>query len=389
MLEIGTRDNILSLTNGQPVLQNSSDDLTNNKGLCLLLSILKMHLIVANYTMDDIFVPLDLMMKLISSMEKLSTEIVTLMVTVMEKPTVRSESPRFGLIRKLSYEELTTILSNIERELSTTISSVKQQASLSLCAKSLILLQSKERNTEELPRLGGSSRCCLPGGESGTEESEEESTSGGIKRRRIAEIKEEEAISDACFSSAGTQDHTSTSHTTAHGTRKRADVIKNLMGAKDFVASTKTKRRKTIHHIPATLCEDFPNIGLYQVRPYGEVQEKFPECDDGSHPKRPNLPLIPRIREISLKHLEVQRSSREAVPGKIVIFAMLYPTFPVNAIYQTKHWQNSDFKFLMPSDNVFERAMLNIRQWNFFDFCKLYSESSPIFGSVNTFFEDY
>lgn len=47
----------------------------------------------------------------------------------------------------------------------------------------------------------------------------------------------------------------------------------------------------------------------------------------------------------------------------------------------------------MPSDNVFERAMLNIQtklcHWSLDDYIKLYGESDPIFCAVNNNFEDY
>lgn len=47
----------------------------------------------------------------------------------------------------------------------------------------------------------------------------------------------------------------------------------------------------------------------------------------------------------------------------------------------------------MPSDNVFERAMLNIQTklctFNIHNFVHLYSESDPVFCAVNDSFENY
>lgn len=102
---------------------------------------------------------------------------------------------------------------------------------------------------------------------------------------------------------------------------------------------------------------------------------------------------IPRINEPSDGRDEKKRSGRKAIPGAIVSFCKLYPTFPTNAIYQTKMWQESDFKFILPSDQVYIRALLNLQttlaQWNIDAFIDLYLHSTPVWCAVFTDFYDY
>lgn len=81
------------------------------------------------------------------------------------------------------------------------------------------------------------------------------------------------------------------------------------------------------------------------------------------------------------------------IPREIVDFTLFHSPFPVNAIYQTSFWQNSTFKFILPSDSCFDRAMTNIQtrltNWSFNDFVHHYAETSPIFCAVQNDMKNY
>lgn len=59
----------------------------------------------------------------------------------------------------------------------------------------------------------------------------------------------------------------------------------------------------------------------------------------------------------------------------------------------TKQWENSKFKFTIPSDNVYIRAMANLQsklsKWDIDDYVLLYSGSDPNWAAVSQTFNEY
>lgn len=72
---------------------------------------------------------------------------------------------------------------------------------------------------------------------------------------------------------------------------------------------------------------------------------------------------------------------------------MTYPTYPINAIVQTRQWHNSILRFTLPSDTSFKRAINNLQsqiaKWTIDEFLDLYSDSEPIWSAVNQQLLDY
>lgn len=103
------------------------------------------------------------------------------------------------------------------------------------------------------------------------------------------------------------------------------------------------------------------------MRQTASVEDFIAEFDIGDKSAEQSLQTLSGIHSTSVPRHEGNGSGRKIVPGAIVKFALLYPTFPINAIYHTKQWQHSDFKYVLCSDNVFERAISSIQtqmcQW--------------------------
>lgn len=82
-------------------------------------------------------------------------------------------------------------------------------------------------------------------------------------------------------------------------------------------------------------------------------------------------------------------SGGKAIPRFVQQFIMCHPCFPITAVSQTKPWQKSQYKYLMLSDKVYQRAMQSVQletsQWTMRQFLKYYKElkATPIFGAIN------
>lgn len=132
---------------------------------------------------------------------------------------------------------------------------------------------------------------------------------------------------------------------------------------------------------------------LFKIRCTRALESKFPKYDNSDKPETGTVRELREISKRARESHERQGSRRKTLPGAIVSFCKLYPTFPINAIYQTRHWLRSDFKYLLPSDSVFERAMLNLQvetsNFNLDDFLEMYRNSMPEFAAVQTPYKEY
>ena len=85
------------------------------------------------------------------------------------------------------------------------------------------------------------------------------------------------------------------------------------------------------------------------------------------------------------------RSSGKHLPTEIETFIYNNPVYPIKNVIKTRAWMQSGFKYLMPSDKNFKRALraqqLTIYCWKYSDFINYYHTLLQNFGVSSLYFQ--
>lgn len=133
--------------------------------------------------------------------------------------------------------------------------------------------------------------------------------------------------------------------------------------------------------------------GIYAIKFVGEIQNNCNERDSCDKPGQSNVSNIQKVLQPSTETPGGSGRATKTIPGEIVKFAYSNATYPINAIYQTRQWQNSRFKYTLPTENVFIRAMqciqTSLTHYTYNDYLNLYATIKPQWCAVNRSFDNY
>lgn len=102
------------------------------------------------------------------------------------------------------------------------------------------------------------------------------------------------------------------------------------------------------------------NQGLYAIVTTEPMGKSDSSTTDSTRSSRSALAELQSSVASTSKADGGGRSRAKILPGEIVQFTIKIGCYPINAIYRTNKWHDSKFQFIMPSDQVFIRAMMNM-----------------------------
>lgn len=151
-----------------------------------------------------------------------------------------------------------------------------------------------------------------------------------------------------------------------------------------------TTRTKPILHKNGTLLYE----RYTQVKSTAMAQCIVAKYKSGGGTDESNIQEVSGVQSGSGENVRGKRDRKKIFPESIVQFVLNNITYPITSIYQTVAWENSIFRFIQPSDKMFDRAMQNLRtktmKWTIEDYIHAYSKSEHTnFACVNDRIEDY